>query len=85
MSTNEEQVRAMRNLDANLAKNAWSTWTSKMTRMNHGKSEIQVDSRIWESILVFGGEIPLETWQLGRMFGNFLLYTHCLSPSMSRM
>ena len=31
MSTNEEQVRATRNLDANLAKNPWSTWTSKMT------------------------------------------------------
>jgi hypothetical protein len=31
MNTNEEQVRAMRNLDANLAKNPWSTWTSKMT------------------------------------------------------
>jgi hypothetical protein len=41
-------------------------------------SEIQVESRIMESILVLGGEIPLETWKLVSKFGNFLLYTHTL-------
>jgi hypothetical protein len=39
-------------------------------------SEIQVESRIMESILVFGGEIPLETWKLGSKFVKILLYTH---------
>jgi hypothetical protein len=38
-------------------------------------SEIQVESRIMESILVFGGEIPLETWKLGSKFVKILLYT----------
>jgi hypothetical protein len=33
-----------------------------------------------ESILVLGGEIPLETWKLGSKFGKFLLYTHPLEP-----
>jgi hypothetical protein len=37
-------------------------------------SEIQVESRIMESILVFGGEIPLETWIQVRKI--FAVYTH---------
>ena len=40
-------------------------------------SEIQVESRIMESILVFGGEIPLETWKLVKIQvrKNFAVYT----------
>jgi hypothetical protein len=67
----------------NLDHQTWLKKCGQLGRPSRSKlsltnSEIQAKSRIRESILVFGGEIPLETWKLGSKFGKFLLYTHPL-------
>ena len=68
------------------AKLGYQTWLKKCgqlgcrsrSKLSLTNSEIQVKSRIRESIFVLRGEIPFETWKLGSKFGNFLLYTHPL-------
>ena len=79
MKTRAQLDERMQNLDH-------QTWLKKCgqlgrpsrSKLSLTNSEIQAKSRIRESILVFGGEIPLETWKLGSKFGKFLLYTHPL-------
>ena len=74
---NRAQIERMQNLDN-------QTWLKKCgqlgcqsrSKLSLTNSEIQVKSRIRESVLVFGGEIPLETWKLGSKFSKFFaVYT----------
>jgi hypothetical protein len=50
-------------------------------KLSLANSEIQVESQIMESILVFGGEILLETW-IQVLWKNFAVYT---PPNGSKM
>ncbi len=70
------------NRDAMIYRSSISTWLTKCgqlgcpgrSKLRRINSKIQVESRMWESILVVGGEISLErTSKVGSKFGNFLL------------
>jgi hypothetical protein len=73
MKTRAQLDERMQNLDH-------QTWLKKCgqlgrpsrSKLSLTNSEIQVKSRIRESILVFGGEIPLETWiQVWKFFAVY--------------
>jgi hypothetical protein len=61
----------------NLAKKCVQLGSPSRSKLSLTNSEMKLKSRIRESILFFGGEIPLETWD-PRSFPSFLLYTHPL-------